>query len=145
MPSYVKYTQSKNDVIYFQSYNDTYLTLTLLFHLILTHMSWLQPRKEGLHFIILSDNNNYDFNIKVGRCRFLGFVNNVIDYECLECKFCFRIKETEKDTFYINFYYIIFLQSCFFTSLLLLNNYNGYMCAIYNCCFYNELITNNVL
>ena len=36
-------------------------------HFILTCMSWLQLRKGGLHFI-LSDNDNYDFDIKVGRC-----------------------------------------------------------------------------
>ena len=113
MSSHVKYKQTKNDVIYLQYFDDTYLTLTLLFHLILTHMTWLQPRKGGLHFI-LSDNSNYDFDIKVERCEFVSFVNDMIDYKCLGCVFCFRIKEKEKDTFYINFYSIIFLQSCFF-------------------------------
>ena len=63
MSFHVKYTQTKNDVIYFQSFNDTYLALTLLFHLILTRMSWLQPRKWGLYFI-LSDNDKYDFDVK---------------------------------------------------------------------------------
>ena len=58
-------------------------------------MSWLQPRKRGLHFI-LSDNDNYDFDIKVGHCEFMGFVNDVIDRECLECVFYFRIKEKKK-------------------------------------------------
>ena len=53
---------TNNDVIYIKSFNDTYLALTLLFNLILTRMSWLQPRKEDLHFI-LSDNNSYDFDI----------------------------------------------------------------------------------
>ena len=75
-------------------------------------MSWLQPRKGGLYFI-LNDNDNYYFNIKVGHCKFVGFVNDVIDCEYLGYVFCFRIKEKEKDTFYINFYSIIFLQSCF--------------------------------
>ena len=76
-------------------------------------MSWLQPRKGGLHFI-LSDNNNYDFDIKVGSCRFVDFVNNVdvIDCGCLKYAFRFRIKEKEKDTFYINFS-IILLQNFF--------------------------------
>ena len=71
-------------------------------------MSWLQLRKGGLHFI-LSDNSDYDFDVKVGHCRFVGFVNDVNDCGCLGCLFCFRIKEKEKDTFYINFYSIIFV------------------------------------
>ena len=126
MSSHVKYTQSKNDVIYVQSFGDTYLTLTLLFYLILPRLSLLQPRNESLHFI-LSDNGNYNFDVKVGRCGFVGFVNDVINYRCLECVFCFSIKEKEKDTFYINFYSIIFLQRFFFSPLLQLNNYNGYV------------------
>ena len=99
------------------------------------HMSWLQPRKGGLHFI-LSDNGNYDFDVKVRRCEFLGFVNDVLDCGCLGCVFCFKIKKKKNDTFYINFYSIILVQSFFFFfSLLQLNSYNGYVCAIYNCCF----------
>ena len=79
-------------------------------------MSWLQPKKSAccLHFI-LSDNDDYNFDVKVGHYEFAGFVNDVIDCGYLGCVFCFRIKE--KDTFYINFYFII----------LLLNNYNGYV------------------
>ena len=130
MSSHVKYTQSKNDVIYVQSFGDTYLTLTLLFYLILPRLSLLQPRNESLHFI-LSDNDDYDFDVKVGCCKFVGFVDDVINRECLGYVFCFRIKEKEKDTFYINFYSIIF--SKVFFSLLQLNNYNGYVYAIYNC------------
>ena len=86
-------------------------------------MNWLQPRKGGLHFI-LSDNSNYDFNVKVKSCGFVGFVNDVdvIDYGCLKCVFCFRIKKKEKDTFYINFCFIIFLQSIFFSP-----HFNGLM------------------
>ena len=64
--------RQKNDVIYLQSFDDTYLALTLLFHLILPCLSWLQLRKEGLHFI-LSDNGDYDFDVKVGHCGFVGF------------------------------------------------------------------------
>jgi len=63
MSFHIKYTQTKNDVIYVQSFNDTYLALTLLFHLILTRISCLQPRKWGLYFI-LSDNDKYDFDVK---------------------------------------------------------------------------------
>ena len=82
MSFYVKYTQTKNDVIYVQSFDNAYFALTLLFHLILTCMSWLQPRKGDLHFI-LSDNDNYDFDIKVGRYGFVSFINDVIDRGCL--------------------------------------------------------------
>ena len=63
---------------------------------------------------ILNDNDNYDFNIKIRRYEFLDFVNDVIDYGCLEYVFYFIIKNKEKDIFYINFYYITFLQSFFF-------------------------------
>ena len=68
----------------------------------------LQVRKEGLHFV-LSDNDDYDFDVKVERCEFVGFVNDVINRGCLRCVFYFSIKEKEKDTFYVNFYSIIFL------------------------------------
>ena len=47
-------------------------------------MTWLQQRKGGLPFI-LSDNDNYDYDVKFGRCGSVGFVNEVIDYECLGC------------------------------------------------------------
>ena len=106
-------TQTKNNVIYLQSFNNTCLALTLLFHLILTCMSWLQPKKGGLHFI-LSDKGNYDFDVKVEYCRFVGFINDMVDYGCLGCVFCFRIKEKKKYTLYIKFYSIIFLQRFFF-------------------------------
>ena len=72
-----------------------------------------------MHFI-LSDNGNYDFGVRDGRCRFVGFINDVIDCECLEYVFCFRIKEKEKDTLYINFYFTIFLQEFFFFFLITL-------------------------
>jgi len=78
MPFHVKYIQTKNNVIYIQFFDDTYLVLILMFHLFLTRMSWLQPRKEDLHFI-LSDNGNYDFDVKIGHCGFEGFINDVID------------------------------------------------------------------
>jgi len=51
-------------------------------------MSWLHPRKGGLHFI-LNDNGNYDFDVKVEHCRFVSFVNDVIDCECLGYVFLF--------------------------------------------------------
>jgi len=131
MSSHIKYTLNKNDVIYLQSFDDTYQVLTLLFHL--NPYELVTTKEGGLHFI-LSDNNNYDFDVKLERYRFMSFVNNVIDCGRLGLVFCFRIKEKKENTFYINFYSIIFHQSFFF-SLLQLNNYNGYMWAIYNCCF----------
>ena len=75
-------------------------------------MSWLQPKKGGLHFV-LSDNRNYDLDVKVGRCEFVGFVNDVINCGCLGYVFCSKIKEKGKDTFYIPFNSIIFLQMFF--------------------------------
>ena len=43
---------------------------------------------------------------------------------------------SERETFCNNFYFTIFLQFFFFYySFLELNNYNDYVCAIYNCCF----------
>ena len=66
------------------------------------------------------------------RSDIVDFVDDVINCECLEYVFGFRINEKEKDTIYINFYSIIFLLSFF---LVQLNSYNGYVCAIYNCCF----------
>ena len=89
MPSHIKYIQTKNDVIHFQSFDDTYLTLTLLSRLILAHISWLQSRKGRLHFV-LNKNDNYNFDIKVIRCGFMGFVNDVIDYGCLGYVFYFK-------------------------------------------------------
>ena len=59
-------------------------------------------KEGGLHFI-LSDNGNYDFYAKIICCGFVDFVNDVINYECLEFVFCFRIKEKEKDIFYFRF------------------------------------------
>ena len=58
-------------------------------------MSWPQPRKVGLYFI-LSDNGKYDFDVKVGRCGFVSFVNDVIDYRCLRCVFCFKITKKKR-------------------------------------------------
>ena len=58
-------------------------------------MSWLQPRKGGLHFI-LNDNGNYDFDVKVVHCGFVGFVNDVIDCGCLIYVVCFRISRKAK-------------------------------------------------
>ena len=134
MSFHVKYTQTKNDVIYLQFFNDTYLVLILLFYLILTCMNWLQPRKRGMHFI-LSDNGNYDLDIKIGHYGFMDFIIDVIDFGCLEYIICFRIKEKKKKTHSIS----NFILQCsskvfyFYFSILQLTNYNENVCAIYNC------------
>ena len=53
-------------------------------------MDELATTKEGgLHFI-LSDNGNYDFDVKVDHCKLVGFVKDVIDRKCLRCVFCER-------------------------------------------------------
>ena len=95
--------------------------------------------KGGLHFI-LSDNDNYHFDVKVRRCGFMGFVNDVIDYGYLGCVYCFRNKEKDqkKNLYKLLFYNIPpnFLFSFFFYfSSVQLNNYNRYVCTIYNCYF----------
>ena len=84
-----------------------------------------------MHFI-LSDNSNYDFNVKVRCCGFVVFVNYVIDCECLGCVFCFRINYEERERHILDkflfynippkFFFLIFL---FYFSSLQLNNYNG--------------------
>ena len=46
---------------------------------------------------ILSDKGNYDFDIKVGCCGFVCFVNNMIECECLRCIFFFlELKKKRK-------------------------------------------------
>ena len=42
---------------------------------------------------------------------------------------------SKRETFCNNFYSTIFLLFFFFISSHELNNFNGYVCAIYNCCF----------
>ena len=48
---------------------------------------------------------------------------------------CTPHEVSERETFCNNFYSTIFLQIFFFYSFLELNNYNGYVYAIYNYCF----------
>ena len=52
-----------------------------------------------MHFI-LSDNGNYDFDVNVRCCRYVDLVNDVIDYGCLRCVFCFRIKGKKRRILY---------------------------------------------
>ena len=102
-----------------------------------------------MHFI-LNNNDNYNFDIKVGHCGFMDFVNNVIDCGCLGYVFYFKIKEKEKDIFYINFYSIIFLQS-FIYLFIFISHYFNWIIILDMCVqfiivtFYNEHISNKVL
>ena len=98
-----------------------------------------------MHFI-LSDNGNYDLDIKIGHYGFVDFINDVIDFGCLEYIICFRIKEKKKkDTFYIKFYSTMFLQSfsfLFFNIWIIIMK----MCVQFIIVsFYDEFITNKVL
>ena len=47
-----------------------------------------------------------DMEVAWGSC---ARPSTMIDHGCLRCIFCFRIKEKEKNTFYINFYSTIFI------------------------------------
>ena len=58
-------------------------------------MNWLQPRNGGLHFI-LNDNSNYDFDVKVERYGFVGFVNDVINCECLGYIYILELRRKRK-------------------------------------------------
>ena len=73
--------------------------------------------------------DNYYFDVKVGRCGFMNFVNDLIDHGCLICVIFFflRIKEKEKNKFNFNFYSIIFLQSFFFINILFLTTVIEYL------------------
>ena len=65
-------------------------------------MSWLQPRKQALHFI-MGDNDNYDFDVKVGCCGFVGFVNDVIDYGVWDVYFVLELRRKRKTHSISNF------------------------------------------
>ena len=92
MSSHIKYMHTKKDVIYLQSFKDTYLAPTLLYHLILTRMSWLQPRR-GL--------------CKAGRCEFVGFVKTVTDYKHLGCVLFYNCGERKMRILYQLLFYNI--------------------------------------
>ena len=109
MSSHVKYTQTKNDVIYLQSFDDTCLSLTYIVVSSNPNLYELATTKEGKLAFYIKWQRHYNFDVKVRCCGFVDFVNDVIDYGCLGYVFCFRIKEIQKDTFYINFYSMIFL------------------------------------
>jgi len=133
MPSHIKYTDKKWCYL-LSIFRQHLLSSNIIVSCNPNSYELATTNEANLHFI-LSYNDNYNFDVKDKRCGFVSFVNDVIDCGCLGCIFCFRIKAKEKDTFYINFYSIIIVQSCCFFSLIQLNNYNRYVCANYNCYF----------
>ena len=79
MPSHLKYTQTKNDVIYLQPFNNIHITPTLSYHLIITCMYRLWPRKGVCIFYSMTI--AYGFDVEVGRCVFcVDFVKVVIGF-----------------------------------------------------------------
>ena len=79
--SYLKYTQTKNDVIYLQLFNNTYITQTLLYHFILTCMSRLWPKKETcIFYLVMKD---YGFDIDVRCCGFCKGCNWLWVFGCV--------------------------------------------------------------
>ena len=68
MTSHLKYTQTKNDVIYLQPFNYIYITPTLLYHFILTSMSRLWPKNGTCIFYLVM--KAYKFDIDVRCCGF---------------------------------------------------------------------------
>ena len=71
----------------------------------------------------------------------------MIDCGYFRCEFYFRIKEKEKDTFYFNFYSIIFSKVVFY----FVSHYFNQIIIMDICVqfiivsFYDKLITNKVL
>ena len=81
-----------------QSFNDTYITLTLQFNLILTPMSRLWPRKGACFFYSLTV--SYGFDVEVGRYGFCESYDSLWVFGCLRFwfgkvinVFCFKAKE----------------------------------------------------
>ena len=94
-------------------------------------MSWLQPMKKGLHFI-LSDNCNYDFDVKFKHCRFVSFVSDVIDIGIWDVYFILRQKRKTHviSTFILQYSSKGSLSLSLSLSLHQLNNYIGYVCNL---------------
>ena len=67
--------------------------------------------KEGGLYFILSGKGDCNFDVKFEHCRFVGFVNDVIDYGCLGCVFVLKLRRKRKTHSIWNFYSTIFLQS----------------------------------
>ena len=134
MPSHVKYTQTKKWCYLPLIFRWHLTSSNIVISLILTYMSWLQPRKEGLHFI-LNNSGNYDFDLKFEHCEFVGFVMMWLIVSVWSMYFVLKLRR-KKGTFYVNLFYNIppFFLIFNFSSLQL-NNNNGYVYSIFNCCF----------
>ena len=88
----------KNNVIYLQPFKDTYITLALWYHLILTCVSRLWPRKGGC--IFYSVMVAYGFDVEIRCCGFCEDCDSLWVFGSLRfCfgkvinVFCFRTKE----------------------------------------------------
>ena len=57
----------KNDVIYLHPFKVMYITLALWYHLILTHVSRLCPRKGDCNFYSVMV--AYGFDVEIGCCE----------------------------------------------------------------------------
>ena len=68
MSSHLKSIPTKNEVIYLQSFYDTYLAPTQSSHLILTRA----------YFFLLSHNNDFFFFFFILRSDIVSYVNDVI-------------------------------------------------------------------
>ena len=134
---------NKNNVIYLQFFDNTYLALTLLSHLILIHMSWLQPRNGGLAITILMLRSNIvDLWVLKMMWLIVGFWDM---YFILELK---RKRNTQYQLLFYNIPPKFFFFFFFFFSLLQLNNYNIYIYIYIKfiiIAFYDDLISNKVL
>ena len=73
--------RQKNDVIYIQPFNYTYIIPTFWYHLILTCMSKLWPRKGACIFYLVMV--AYGFDIEVGCCRFCKGCDALWVFGCL--------------------------------------------------------------
>ena len=89
MLSYVKYTNKKR----------CYLPSIFWKHLPSSNIIVSFNLGKGVLHFILSDNGNYDFDVKVRCCGLMDLIKPMIDCRCLRCwcrkaksVFCFRIK-----------------------------------------------------
>ena len=75
-------TQTKNDIIYLQSFDDIYLVPTINIVVPSNFNAYdyelTTIKEKNLHFI-LTDSDNYDFEIKIYCCGLVSFVKAVID------------------------------------------------------------------
>ena len=133
-------TQTKNDIIYLQSFDDIYLVPTINIVVPSNFNAYdyelTTIKEKNLHFI-LTDSDNYDFEIKIYCCGLVSFVKAVIDCGVWNVYFVLELRRKNGHIQYQLLFYNIPSNLYFFFNFLLLefNNYNGYVYAIYNYCF----------